>query len=69
MNSKTTPAQTNNLSFSMDDFAKALEAQDYGFKKGNVVPGKVYNYETDGAYVDIGGNQLVLIRQYKLPTN
>jgi small subunit ribosomal protein S1 len=61
MNSKTTSAQTSNPSFSMDDFAKALEAQDYGFKKGNVVRGKVHNYETNGAYVDIGGKSLAYI--------
>jgi len=37
----------------MDDFAKALEH--YQFQKGQVVRGKVFQYESDGAYVDIGG--------------
>ena len=48
-------------SFSIDDFAKALEQHDYGFKKGQVVRGKVYNYESDGAYVDIGGKSLAYV--------
>jgi len=45
----------------MDDFAKALEQHDYEFKKGNVVQGRVHNYENDGAYVDIGGKSLAYI--------
>jgi small subunit ribosomal protein S1 len=43
------------LSFSTDDFAKALEQHDYQFQKGQVVRGKVASYESDGIYVDIGG--------------
>ena len=61
MNSKSNRSQTSNSSFSMDDFAKALEEHDYEFKKGQVVSGKVYNYETDGAYVDIGGKSLAYV--------
>lgn len=61
MNSKSTRSQASNSSFSMDDFAKALEQHDYEFKKGNVVRGKVYNYENDGAYVDIGAKSLAYI--------
>lgn len=43
------------MSFSTDDFAKALEQHDYQFQKGQVVRGKVASYESDGIYVDIGG--------------
>lgn len=43
------------MSFSTDDFAKALEQHDYQFQKGQVVRGKVVNYESDGVYVDVGG--------------
>jgi small subunit ribosomal protein S1 len=43
------------LSFSTDDFAKALEQHDYQFQKGQTVRGKVANYESDGVYIDIGG--------------
>jgi len=45
----------------MDDFAKALEEHDYEFKRGQVVSGKVYNYESDGVYVDIGGKSLAYV--------
>jgi len=61
MNSKSTRSQTSNSSFSMDDFAKALEEHDYEFKRGQVVSGKVYNYESDGVYVDIGGKSLAYV--------
>ncbi|MBD3883790.1 S1 RNA-binding domain-containing protein [Phormidium tenue FACHB-886] len=43
------------MSFSTDDFAKALEQHDYQFQRGQVVRGKVANYDSDGVYVDIGG--------------
>lgn len=43
------------LSFSTDDFAKALEQHDYQFQKSQVVRGKVASYESDGVYVDVGG--------------
>jgi small subunit ribosomal protein S1 len=43
------------LSFSIDDFAKALEQHDYQFQKGQVVRGTVANYDSDGIYLDIGG--------------
>jgi small subunit ribosomal protein S1 len=39
----------------MDDFAKALEVHDYQFQKGQVVHGKVFQLDSNGAYVDIGG--------------
>lgn len=43
------------LSFSAEDFAKALEQHDYQFQRGQVVQGKVVSYDSDGVYVDIGG--------------
>jgi len=55
MNSESTPTQAAKSSFSMDDFAKALEQHDYQFQKGQMVRGKAFQYESDGAYVDIGG--------------
>ncbi len=39
----------------MDDFAKALEQHNYEFQKGQTVRGKVFEYDSNGAYVDIGG--------------
>ena len=48
-------ASNNNTSFSMDDFAKALEKYDYEFAKGQIVKGTVIQYDSEGAYIDIGG--------------
>lgn len=42
-------------SFSIEDFAKALEQHNYEFRKGQVVRGQVVEYVSEGAYVDIGG--------------
>lgn len=61
MNSESTRSQTSKTSFSMDDFAKALEEHDYEFKKGQVVRGKVYSYESDAVYVDIGGKSMAYL--------
>lgn len=49
------------LSFSSDDFAKALEKHDYQFQRGQVVRGKVTSHETDGAFVDIGGKSVAFL--------
>lgn len=54
MNPEST-SQESKVSFSMDDFAKALEQHDYHFQKGQVVHGKVFQYDSNGAFVDIGG--------------
>lgn len=43
------------MSFSTDDFAKALEQHDYQFQRGQVVRGKVASYDSDGVFIDIGG--------------
>ena len=48
-------ASQNASSFSMDDFARALEKYDYEFAKGQLVKGTVVQYDSDGAYIDIGG--------------
>jgi small subunit ribosomal protein S1 len=55
------PSQAANSSFSMEDFAKALEQHDYHFQKGQIVRGKVFQYESDGAYVDIGGKSAAFV--------
>jgi small subunit ribosomal protein S1 len=54
MNSKSTGSQSAKASFSMDDFAKALEQHNYEFQKGQVVRGRVEEHDTSGAYIDIG---------------
>jgi small subunit ribosomal protein S1 len=51
------------LSFSTDDFAKALEQHDYQFQRGQIVRGKAFSYESDGAFVDIGGKSAAFLPQ------
>jgi small subunit ribosomal protein S1 len=55
MNSASQNSQAANSPFTMDDFAKALETHDYQFQKGQVVRGKVFQIDNNGALVDIGG--------------
>lgn len=43
------------MSFSSDDFAKALEQHDYQFQRGQLVRGKAFSYDSNGALIDIGG--------------
>jgi small subunit ribosomal protein S1 len=49
------------LSFSSDDFAKALEQHDYQFQRGQVVRGKAFSYDSDGAFIDIGGKSAAFL--------
>lgn len=75
MKSKSTPSPADQSSFSRDEFAKALEQHDYQFEKGKIVRGKVFEYASDGAYIDIGGkspaflpvSEVVLGRTSTLP--
>lgn len=43
------------MTFSTEDFARALADHDYTFKAGNTVRGKVIGYGSEGAMVEIGG--------------
>ena len=43
------------MTFSTDDFAKALAAHDYDFQAGSVVKGTIISHGSEGAYVEIGG--------------
>ncbi|MBW4632076.1 MAG: S1 RNA-binding domain-containing protein [Iphinoe sp. HA4291-MV1] len=61
MDSEAKFSQKANSSFTMDDFAKALEKHDYQFQKGQVVHGKVFQLDSDGAYVDIGGKSSAFV--------
>jgi small subunit ribosomal protein S1 len=61
MNSEAELSQKADSSFTMDDFAKALEQHDYQFQRGQVVHGKVYQLNSDGAYVDIGGKSSAFV--------
>ncbi|MDJ0716357.1 MAG: S1 RNA-binding domain-containing protein [Prochloraceae cyanobacterium] len=55
MTSELNRDRESNIPFSMEDFAKALEEHDYKFETGQVVRGKVFEYTSEGAYIDIGG--------------
>ncbi|MGK7930749.1 MAG: S1 RNA-binding domain-containing protein [Microcystaceae cyanobacterium] len=44
----------SDISFSHDEFAKALDDQSFNFNPGQVVKGKVVQHTSDGAYIDIG---------------
>jgi small subunit ribosomal protein S1 len=55
MKSDSTTPKASKISFSMDDFAQALDKHDYNFEKGQVIRGKIVQHTSDGAYVDIGG--------------
>lgn len=61
MVSKSTSSKAANQSFTMEDFAQALEEHSYDFSKGQVVSGKVHSHESEGAYIDIGGKSLALV--------
>jgi small subunit ribosomal protein S1 len=50
-------AESKSLSFSMEDFEKALEDHNYDFQKGQVVTGTIVAYDSEGVYVDIGGRR------------
>lgn len=49
------------MSFSSEDFAKALEQHDYQFQVGQVVRGRTFSHDANGAYVDIGGKSTAFL--------
>jgi small subunit ribosomal protein S1 len=57
MTANSNPSEQQNTTFSTDDFAQALEREqyDYHFNKGDIVKGKVFQHDSGGVYVDIGG--------------
>jgi small subunit ribosomal protein S1 len=55
MTANSNPSGEKNVSFSMNDFAEALNNYDYHFNKGEIVKGKVFQYDSHGVLVDIGG--------------
>lgn len=61
MNPKSTRSPIDQPTFSMDDFAKALEQHDFQLQLGQVVRGKIFNHENNGVYIDIGGKALAFL--------
>ncbi len=65
MENEANISQKAGTSFTMDDFAAALEKHDYQFQKGQVVKGKVFQIDPDGAYADIGGKSSAFIPRHE----
>ncbi|MGB6299385.1 MAG: S1 RNA-binding domain-containing protein [Rivularia sp. (in: cyanobacteria)] len=65
MENEANISQQAATSFTMDDFAAALEKHDYQFQKGQVVKGKVFQIDPDGAYADIGGKSSAFIPRHE----
>lgn len=49
------------MTFSTEDFAKALEAHSYDFQVGSTVRGTIIDLANDGATVDIGGKSAAFL--------
>ncbi len=49
------------MTFSTDEFARALAQHDYAFQTGQTVRGKVFQHTSDGAYVDVGGKSAAFL--------
>lgn len=45
----------------MADFEQALNQHDYGFETGQIVRGKAFSYESDGALIDVGGKSPAIL--------
>ncbi len=61
MTSDSASPKGSQISFSMDDFTKALDQYDYKCEKGQVIRGKVIQHTDEGAYVDIGGKSAAFV--------
>lgn len=48
------------------DFETLLKKYDYTFKKGEIVKGTVYGYDTAGVSVDIGAKNVALVPLYEI---
>ncbi|WP_034935978.1 S1 RNA-binding domain-containing protein [Gloeocapsa sp. PCC 73106] len=67
MNSESMSSPKQNPSFSMDDFAKALEGYEFQFNIGQVVSGKVVQHSLEGVYVDIQAKSLAFLPLREIP--
>lgn len=51
-----------------EDFEKLLTQYDYSFKKGDLVKGTIYGYDSEGAIVDIGGKSVAVVPEKEAST-
>jgi small subunit ribosomal protein S1 len=49
------------LTFSHDDFLRALDAHDFSFEVDQTIQGKVASHANDGVYIDIGGKSAAFL--------
>ncbi|NEP18018.1 MAG: S1 RNA-binding domain-containing protein [Leptolyngbya sp. SIO4C1] len=49
------------MTFSTEDFLKALDQHSFDFQAGSVVQGKVFSHAAEGAYIDIGGKSAAFL--------
>lgn len=49
------------MTFSHDDFLRALDAHDFSFEVDQTVQGKVASHANDGIYIDIGGKSAAFL--------
>ncbi len=49
------------MTFSHDDFLRALDAHDFSFEVDQTVQGKVASHANDGVYIDIGGKSAAFL--------
>ncbi len=59
------------MTFSVDDFARALEGHDFNFEVGTKVKGKPFSVTNEGFFVDIGGKAAAFLplREIVLPAD
>lgn len=51
------------------DFESLLDKYDYNFKRGDIVKGTVYSFESDGVIVDIGSKCVATLPNYEVSTD
>ena len=49
-----------------NDFEKLLAQYDYRFKKGDIVKGTVYGYDSTGVSIDIGAKNIAFVPLYEV---
>lgn len=59
------------MTFSVDDFARALEGHDFNFEVGTKVKGKPFSVTNEGIFVDIGGKAAAFLplKEIIIPSN
>jgi small subunit ribosomal protein S1 len=65
----TTKAITQDIGFTLEDFAALLDKYDYHFSPGDIVPGKVFSLEPRGALIDIGAKTAAFIPIQEMSIN